>query len=163
MVSTLRGFTRWLYRTANLGADPSTETCSGSRPGGSGAPRHSTAEDLERILSAAKEVRIGRQRMLWPTRDVALVRFLATTGARAEETCAVTIGELDRRAERPIWRVGKSKGDKARDVPLPKTTVDALDECSRRVRRGTRWPLARRRAHRFVEESTALALAGCLR
>ena len=55
-------------------------------------------------------------------------RFLASTGARAEEVCGATIGELDRRAERPIWRVGRSKGDKTRDVPLPRSTVDAIDE-----------------------------------
>ncbi len=40
----------------------------------------------------------------------------------------MTIGELDRRAERPIWRVGRSKGGKTRDVPLPRATVDAVDE-----------------------------------
>jgi site-specific recombinase XerD len=66
--------------------------------------------------------------MFWPARDVALTRFLVGTGARAEEACGVTIGEVDRRAERPIWRVGRSKGDKTRDVPLPRSTVDAIDE-----------------------------------
>lgn len=91
--------------------------------------------------------------MYWPARDVALMRFLASTGARAEETCAVTIGELDRRAERPIWRVGRSKGDKARDVPLAKTTVAALDEwLEERVRpaEGRRALKARRADPLFV-------------
>jgi integrase len=108
---------------------------------------------LERMVAAAKENATGRQRMYWPARDVALVRFLASTGARAEETCAVTIGEVDRRAERPIWRVGKSKGDKARDVPLPKTTVAALDEwLAERVRpaEGRRALTARRASPLFV-------------
>ena len=78
-------------------------------------------------MAARTEPR-GRQRMFWPARDVALVRFLVSTGARAEEACGVTIGEVDRRAERPIWRVGRSTGGKTRDVPLPRSTVDALDE-----------------------------------
>jgi integrase/recombinase XerD len=56
------------------------------------------------------------------------MRFLVSTGARAEETCGATIGEVDRRAERPIWRVGRSKGGKTRDVPLPRSTVEAIDE-----------------------------------
>jgi len=60
--------------------------------------------------------------------EVALVRFLSSTGARAEEICGAAIGELDRPAERPIWRVGRSKGDKARDVPFPRATVDAVDQ-----------------------------------
>ena len=55
--------------------------------------------------------------MFWPARDVALMRFLVGTGARAEEACGVTIGELDRRAERPIWRVGRSKGGKTTMSP----------------------------------------------
>ena len=52
--------------------------------------------DIDRMLSAAREEPSPRQRMFWPTRDAALLRFLATTGARAEEACGVTIGELDR-------------------------------------------------------------------
>ena len=56
------------------------------------------------------------------------MRFLVGTGARAEEVCGVTIGELDRRAERPIWRIGRSKGGKTRDVPLPRATVNSIDE-----------------------------------
>jgi site-specific recombinase XerD len=127
MLSTLRGFTRWLYRTGNLASDPLDGDLFRGSARRERRPKALVGEDLERLLAAANETSTGRQRMYWPTRDVALIRFLASTGARAEETCAVTIGELDRRAERPVWRVGKSKGDKARDVPLPNKTVAALD------------------------------------
>ena len=89
---------------------------------------------VDRQLATAPK---SRQRMYWPTRDAALLRFLSTTGARAEEACGVTIGELDRRAERPIWRVGRAKGGKTRDVPLPRTTLDAIDDwLAERVRPG---------------------------
>ena len=157
MLSTLRGFTRWLYRTGNLGADPLDGDLFRGPPRRERRPKALDGEDLERILSAAQEGATGRQRMFWPARDLALVRFLATTGARAEETCAVTIGELDRRAERPIWRVGKSKGGKARDVPLPKTTVDALDEwLAERVRPAEgRRALSARRVDPLLSASTA--------
>ena len=128
MLSTLRGFTRWLYRTGNLDADPLDGDLFRGPPSREQRPKAVDSEDLERIIKAAQASPTGRQRMYWPARDVALVRFLASTGARAEETCGMKIGELDRRAERPIWRVSKSKGDKARDVPLPNTTVAALDE-----------------------------------
>ena len=52
---------------------------------------------------------------------------MASTGARADEVCSATVGEIDRRAERPIWRVGRAKGDKRRDVPLPSPTIVAVD------------------------------------
>jgi len=52
---------------------------------------------------------------------------LSGSGARAEEVCGAAIAEIDRRPERPIWRVGRSKGGKQRDVPLPGATVEALD------------------------------------
>ena len=127
MLSTVRGFTRWLHRAGHLSADPLDGDLFRAPARGERRPRAPDAEDVERILSAANEDPSGRQRMFWSTRDVALLRFLATTGARAEEACGVTIGELDRRAERPVWRVGRSKGGKPRDVPLPRATVDAIE------------------------------------
>jgi integrase len=61
------------------------------------------------MVLAARAEPTGRQQMFCPVRDVALLRFLAGTGARAEEICGATIGEIDRRPERPIWRVGRSR------------------------------------------------------
>lgn len=127
MLSTLRGFTRWLHRRGHLSVDPLDGDLFQAPARPQRRPRSPDAEDVERIRAAAADKPGARQRMFWPARDVALVRFLATTGARAEETCGATIGELDRRAERPIWRVGRSKGGKSRDVPLPGTTVAAID------------------------------------
>ena len=128
MLSTLRGFTRWAHRRGYLAADPLDADLFQAPPRPQRRPRAPQDEDVERILAAAGDEPRGRQRMFWPARDVALMRFLVGTGARAEEACGVTIGELDRRAERPIWRVGRSKGGKTRDVPLPRSTVDAIDE-----------------------------------
>ena len=148
MLSTLRGFTRWLHRTGHLPSDPLDGDLFRAPPRPERRPKSPDAEDIERMLSAALEEPNSRQRMFWPTRDAALLRFLSTTGARAEEACGVTIGELDRRAERPIWRVGRSKGGKARDVPLPRATVEAIDDwLAERVEPGERRrPLQARRA-----------------
>lgn len=137
MLSTLRGFTRWLHRAGHLPTDPLDDDLLRAPARAERRPKAPDAEDVERMLSAAKEAPSSRQRMYWPTRDAALLRFLTTTGARAEEACGVTIGELDRRAERPIWRVGRAKGGKPRDVPLPRTTLDAIDDwLAERVRPG---------------------------
>ena len=110
MLSTLRGFTRWLHRAGHLSADPLDGDLFRGPPRAERRPKALDADEIERMLSAAMEEPGARPRMFWPTRDAALLRFLATTGARAEEACGVTISELDRRAERPIWRVGRSKG-----------------------------------------------------
>lgn len=127
MLSTLRGFTRWLYRTGALETDPLDGDLFRTPPRRERRPKALNTEGYQRVLTIAGEPAPESQRMFWPKRDVALVRFLATTGARAEETCAATIGDIDRRAERPIWRVGKAKGDKTRDVPLPSATVAAIE------------------------------------
>ncbi|MDQ1492337.1 MAG: integrase/recombinase XerD [Actinomycetota bacterium] len=127
MLSTLRGFTRWLTRTGHLSADPLDDDLLRAPPRPQRRPKALSAEDVDRFLATAAQPAPPRQRIWWPTRDFALVRFLATTGARAEETCAVRIGDIDRRAERPIWRVNTAKGDKTRDVPLPRLAVTALD------------------------------------
>ncbi|HVL05854.1 MAG TPA: tyrosine-type recombinase/integrase [Acidimicrobiales bacterium] len=153
MLSTLRGFTRWLHRAGHLATDPLDGDLFRAPARPERRPKAPDTEDLERMLSAAQEASSSRQRMFWPTRDAALLRFLATTGARAEEACGVTIGELDRRAERPIWRVGRAKGGKARDVPLPRTTLDAIDDwLAERVRpdEGRRALKARRADPLFV-------------
>ena len=107
MLSTLRGFTRWLHWTGHLSADPLDGDLFRAPPRPERRPKSPDAEDIQRMLSAAMEEPSSRQRMFWPTRDAALLRFLATTGARAEEACGVTIGDLDRRAERPIWRLDR--------------------------------------------------------
>lgn len=129
MLSTMRGFTRWLARRQLLPLDPcDNELLRVS----SRAQRRSRAvdeADVEAMVAAARVDPSERQQMFWPVRDVALLRFLAGTGARAEEICGATIGEIDRRPERPIWRVGRSKGGKQRDMPLRGDAVDALLRC----------------------------------
>jgi site-specific recombinase XerD len=161
MLSTLRGFTRWLARTGHLASDPLDDDLLRSPPRSERRPKAISGEDLDRFLTAAAAPPSGRQRLWWPIRDVALVQFLATTGARAEEVCAVRVGDLDRRAERPIWRVHTAKGGKARDVPVPRHTVTAIEAwLEERTRRAPNRPAlpARRADPLFVRtDGTALS------
>jgi len=119
MLSTLRGFTRWLTRQGVLTRDPCDSELLRVSHRTRRRPRAVDADAVEVMITAARDEPTDRQRMFWPDRDVALLRFLAGSGA--------TITEIDRRPERPIWRVGRSKGGKQRDVPLPGSTVAALD------------------------------------
>ncbi len=128
MLSTMRGFTRWLTRRQLLTVDPCDSELLRVSSRSQRRPRAVEEPDVEAMMFAAQAEPTGRQQMFWPVRDVALLRFLAGTGARAEEICGASIGEIDRRPERPIWRVGRAKGGKQRDVPLRRDTVDAVDE-----------------------------------
>ncbi len=69
MLSTLRGFTRWLYRTGNLAADPLDGDLFRGPPRRERRPKALDEEDLERVVAAATESPSGRQRMYWPARD----------------------------------------------------------------------------------------------
>ena len=126
MLSHLRGWTRWLYRSGHLGVDPCEDELLHARAPTLRRPRALSDEDLEELVAEAlRPAATGR--MWWPARDVALLRFMAGSGARAEEVCHVVLGEVDRRPERPIWRVNRSKGAKQRDVPLGSLPMAALD------------------------------------
>jgi site-specific recombinase XerC len=94
MLSTLRGFTRWLHRRGHLQADPLDGDLFRAPPRPERRPKAPDADDVDRILAAAELEPGARQRMFWPARDAALMVFLATTGARAEETCGVSIAEF---------------------------------------------------------------------
>jgi site-specific recombinase XerD len=126
MVSHLRGFTRWAYRSDHLRVDPCDDELLRTRRQEQRRPRAVTDDDVRRLADTAATPP-PRGRMWWPARDIALVQFMATTGARAEEVCGVLVGDIDRRAERPIWRVSKAKGGRQRDIPLSRSTAAALD------------------------------------
>lgn len=52
MLSTLRGFTRWLYRCGHLASDPLDGDLFRLRPAPSVAPRAPDVEDVERISTS---------------------------------------------------------------------------------------------------------------
>lgn len=102
MLSTMRGFTRWLTRRQLLNVDPCDSEMLRVSTRAQRRPRAVEEADVEAMVAAAQAVPAGRQQMFWPVRDVALLRFLAGSGARAEEVCGAAIGEIDRRPERPM-------------------------------------------------------------
>ncbi len=72
MLSTLRGFTRWLRRCGHLVEDPLDGDLFRAPATAQRRPRAPEGEDVERMLVAAGEKPRPRQRMFWTTRDVAL-------------------------------------------------------------------------------------------
>lgn len=76
-----------------------------------------TDEEMARILHAAANGRHG-------LRDYALVMFLADTGARNSEVCALTVADVDLSARTALIRCGK--GGKARTVAFGRETAQAI-------------------------------------
>jgi len=105
MLSTLRGFTRWLTRQGLLTRDPCDSELLRVARRAQRRPRAVDADAVEAMITAARSEPTGRQRMFWPDRDVALLRFMAGSGARAEEVCGA-----DDRPDRPPRRTADLAG-----------------------------------------------------
>jgi site-specific recombinase XerD len=77
-------------------------------------------EEIEAIKSAIDRTTAKGKR------DHAMILFLYNTGARAQELCDIKVGDL--RFEKPYLAVLHGKGNKTRQVPLWKETVEAIQE-----------------------------------
>jgi site-specific recombinase XerD len=127
MLSTWRGFCRWLVRRGYLRSDPTDDDLLTVTTSGERLPRAFTITDVDRLRAAALEPS-PRARSAWPTRDLALVELLAGSGARVSEAAALQIADVDRRHEIVILRLRRAtKSGNERDVPLPDLVVDAVD------------------------------------
>lgn len=74
MLSTIRGFTRWLTRRQLLSVDPCDSDLLRVSARAQRRPRAVEEADVEAMVSAAREEPTGRQQMFWPARDIALLR-----------------------------------------------------------------------------------------
>src|ERR1700712_476171 len=126
MLATLRGFTRWLTSTRELTIDPCVDEMVSLPSVSPGELRALKPDEVEAVLAAAGAPPPDHRTARWTARDVAIVEVLARCGARASELCALQVGSIDRRAERPLLRIMHSKGDKDRPVPVPGSTDAAL-------------------------------------
>lgn len=81
-------------------------------------------EDIQKILACIDKQPHRYQRALNRT----LVIFLAATGLRASEACALTVKDLRFGTEQPYVHVRCGKGGKARKVPFPMYAQQAIQE-----------------------------------
>jgi site-specific recombinase XerD len=127
MLSTWRGFCRWLVRRGYLRSDPTDDDLLTVTTSGERLPRAFTIAEVDRLRTVALDPS-PRARSAWPTRDLAIVELLAGSGARVSETAALQVGDVDRRHQVVILRLRRStKSGNERDIPLPDRVVDALD------------------------------------
>jgi len=127
MLSTLRGFTLWLTRRGFLSSDPCVEPTLRFSGRNTRRPKGLTSNELDELRRVAASEPPDGSRRFWPARDRCVIEFLAGTGARTSELCKARVGDIDWTMERPILRIDNAKGNKNRDIPLPASTVAALN------------------------------------
>ncbi|NNF53549.1 MAG: tyrosine-type recombinase/integrase [Acidimicrobiales bacterium] len=123
MLSALRGFCGWLVKNHHLDRDPTLgfETPSKDK----GLPVALTSDELQRVVSAVTGPS-PKSRVLWPTRDLAMLAVLAGCGVRASELIGIRVGDF-RWEDPPRLRV-TGKGNKTRSLPLSPEVLNVVDE-----------------------------------
>jgi site-specific recombinase XerD len=129
----LRNFYGWLVEEDELDQSPLAKV---RVPKPDPPPPDVLTEEQLRALLRACEGRSFEDR-----RDAALIRFMAATGLRVSETCALEVADVDLSLRLATVRSGK--GDKARMVRFDPATAEALDRYLRVRARHPRY--ARRR------------------
>ncbi len=123
MLSALRGFSNWLVKNNHLDKDPTLgfETPSKEK----GLPVALSTEELQRVLDAISSPPT-RSRVLWPSRDLAMLAVLAGCGVRASELIGIRVGDF-RWEDPPRLRV-TGKGNKTRSLPLSSEVLNVVDD-----------------------------------
>ncbi len=137
-ISTLRNFCRWLVNRGHLASNPFDDEVLQVTHRTEPEVRAFTPEDVTAMLDAATSPP-AEATSAWPARDVAMVDVLAFAGVRSAECCGLQVGDVGS-TDRPILHIRRgAKGNKRREVPLPRHTTDRLDAyLAERVARGIR-------------------------
>ena len=135
VMSTWRGFCRWLVAEGELDSDPSAHIEGPGRP--DWKPKALELVELGRVIEAASSAD-PRRRDPWPERDRALVAVFAGAGVRIGETISLRVNDVEARDRSPRLRV-YGKGGRRRVVPVGPEVIDAVDAylISRRDRLGS--------------------------
>lgn len=128
VLSTWRGFCRWLVQRELLGANP-TERVEGpaARPW---RPKALAEEDLARLVGAA-QTPSPTARQPWAELEAALCALFCAGGVRVGELLALKVGDLHRSPTELARLHVEGKGGRRRTIPLPPEAVAAIDAYGR--------------------------------
>lgn len=125
-LSTLRGLAKWTLSKGLIESNPFEQDVLQVRIHGEQSVRAFTPDDVESMIEAAQQPS-KRARSAWPTRDAAIIDFIASTGTRNGETCALRIGDIAG-ADRPILHIQRAtKSGKTREVPIPRRVMKRIE------------------------------------
>jgi site-specific recombinase XerD len=122
----LRNFFQFLFKSGRIKTNLALSIPRVAPKYASNLPKHLTAEQVEQLITAAKEdTPVGR-------RDYAMVLLQARLGLRAREVIAIELGDID-------WRTGellvRGKGGLHDRLPLPHDVGEAIADYIRRDRK----------------------------
>jgi integrase len=123
VLSTWRGFCRWLRAEGHLPDDPVAGL---EGPGRADwKPKPLELVELARVIEAAAAPD-PRARNPWPERDRALVAVFTGAGVRLGEAIALRVDDVEARDRAPRLRL-YGKGGRRRVVPVGPEVVEAVD------------------------------------
>ncbi len=126
-----KGFTRWLWRDRRTPVDPLAGLSRLTVKGAEDEPRHArrdfTADELQRLLDAARRSAQSLRRLSGPDRYFLYLAACAT-GLRASELASVSPESFDLASEAPTLTVLSSctKNKLQAEQPLPRDVADAF-------------------------------------
>lgn len=122
VLSTWRGFCRWLRRDGHLVEDPTEHLEGPGRP--DWKPKPLELVELERVIEAASTAD-PRGRDPWPERDGALVAVFTGAGVRLGEAIELRVCDVEARDCVARLRV-HGKGGRCRAVPVGPEVIEAV-------------------------------------
>lgn len=126
-LSTLRGLCKWLFSKGLIDTNPFEQDVLNVRVHAEQSVRAFTPDDVEAMIEAAQDPP-KRARSAWPSRDSAIIDFIASTGTRNGEVCALRIGDIAG-ADRPILHIQRgTKSGRAREVPIPRRVMARINQ-----------------------------------
>lgn len=125
--TALRSLSRFLFATGRINRNLALSVPRIARPRSPAPPRHLSAEEVERVLAAARGgTAIAR-------RDHAMLLTMARLGLRGEEIIAIRLDDID-------WQAGEiliqGKGAQRASMPVPVDVGEAVVDWLRHGRRG---------------------------
>jgi site-specific recombinase XerD len=123
MLSALRGFCGWMVQNHHLDRDPTLGFQTPTKD--KGLPVALSSDELHRIMDAVTTPN-PKSRVLWPSRDLAMLAVLAGCGVRASELIGIRVGDFGWE-DPPRLRV-TGKGNKTRSLPVSAEVLKVIDD-----------------------------------
>lgn len=127
MLSTLRGYCRFLVTRGALPSDPTATDELRVSAHADDDIRAFTTGVVERLVRAAGDAPTT-SRTRWPARDRAIIAILAYCGLRVAELCALEQRDIDTTGDHAVLRLRHAtKGGRRRVVPLPQHVHELIE------------------------------------
>lgn len=135
-LAALRSFGKWADETGAIQGNPAARIKAVKKA--ELAPQWLDKNQVNALVRKAEELTQNAKTppgLRQAVRDEAIIKILLNTGLRVSELCALRLADVDMKTNKGTLVVRQGKGDKRRDIPMNKETVQAI-QAWRKVRPG---------------------------